>query len=159
MSWKNDNNESGVINIKILEIVNHGIKCVECVLNKRLYINIIVFLLSVALVTGFYSSINDKEYWENTYETVTNETNNKVELIANNFVVKAQNKIDMSIRLAYNNSKSSINNKSFHKFPKVNVRSKTSIIDIFTKKSFNSIDDSKKLRLGELKWKFFSKIQ
>lgn len=159
MGWKSDNNGSDIVCRKLLGIFNCVIKCVECVLNKRFHINIIVFLLSVALIAGFFCSINDNEYWKNTFNTVTNETSDKVKLIGNNFVVKTQIKIDTSIQLAYNNSKNAISEKSFHQMPKVNIRSKTSIIDIFTKKSFSTIDDSKKLRLGELKWKFFSKMQ
>lgn len=159
MSWKSNNNESSVIHKKILEIINSVIKFVDFAVDKRFFINIILFLISVALITGFYSSTNNKEYWDNTFKTVTNETNDKLELIGNNFVDKAQNKLETSIQLAYSNSKDALNKKSFHQLPEINLRSKTSIIDIFTNKSFKTIDNSKKLRLGELKWKFFSKIQ
>jgi len=159
MSWTSHNSKSGVIYRNILRIVNSVIRGVECVYNKRFYINIILFLLSVGLISGFYFSINDEKFWENTYNTVYKETTDKVKLMGITFVAKTQNKLDASVQLVYSNSKNAINKKSFHKLPKLHIRSKTSIFEIFTNKSFNTIDDSKKLRLGELKWKLFSKIQ
>ena len=159
MSWRSGNSGSSTIQKDITEIVNTGIRCVEYLLNKRIYVNIVVILLSICLVGGYYCSINNKEYWGNIYNTVTKETNAKVEIIGTTFATYIEKKLDTSINLAYSNSKSAINKKSFHQFPKVNIKSKTSLIDHFTKKSFNSIDKSKKFRLGELKWKLFSKIQ
>ncbi|HEY5585298.1 MAG TPA: hypothetical protein VIK78_12530 [Ruminiclostridium sp.] len=159
MSWKRDYSGSGVIREKISKIVNRGIKGVEYVFNKRVYINIIVILLSAGLIVGYYLSINDKEYWADTYKTVTEGTANKIKIFGTTFVAKTQNKLEKSMQIAYSNSYNALNKKSFHKLPNPHIRSKTSVIEIFTNKTFNTIDDSKNLRLGELKWKLFSKIQ
>jgi hypothetical protein len=159
MNWINGNSGSSVICNIALSIQEYIIKCVGCIVNKRFYFNIIVILISVGLISGYYFSINDKEYWTSTFKTVTKETKAKVNLMGNTFVANTQSKFDTSIQLAYNNSKNAIEKKSFHQLPKIHIRSKTSIIETFTKKSFNTIDDSKKLRWRELKWKFFSKIQ
>ncbi len=46
MTWIGGNGESSVIGKKIFEAVNTVIICVDLVLSKRIYINIIVILLS-----------------------------------------------------------------------------------------------------------------
>jgi len=130
MSLKSNNIISDGIHKNIFKIVNYVIKCVEWTFSRRFYINIFLIILSVGLVSGYYFSINDKEYWENTYKTITKETTEKAKIITTTFVVKTQDKFDTSFQQAYTNSMNSINKKSFHHLPKVHIRSKTSMIEM-----------------------------
>lgn len=155
MSWHSSSNDSSGFHKNVVEIVRYFIQYIDYILNKRVYINIIVIILSVGLVSGFFYSINDKDYWGSTFKTINNETLAKIKLIDTTCLEK----FDTTIKLAYNNSKNAISKKILHKSPKVGIRNKASIIEKVSKKSFNSIDESKKFRLGELKWKLFSKIQ
>lgn len=159
MSEKLDHSRFAVISKKILEIVNKGIELIDYIISKRIYINILIIILSAGLITGVCFSNNDKDYLENTYKTLTSQTKDKFKLIGINFISKTQNRLDRTIQIAYSNGKEAVTKKSFHHLPNLKIKSKNDIVQIFTKKSFNTIDNSKKLRLGELKWKLFSKIQ
>lgn len=170
--------QKAVLGEFVFDKVSYYIKGIEFVLKKRRIINFIVILLSIILISGYIVINHDKEYWVNTYMELAQETKNKTKIITTTFIVKAKEELDTAAQLAGNNSKSSrrkvkiasynmvenklsiaISRKSFNELTLKETKSKKSFIELFTNKSFNTIDKSKLLKLEEIKWELISKIQ
>lgn len=163
MNWESDDNVAETAlsteSLTVSKVLSKVITYVEYIFDKRIYVNIFVLLLSAGLIYGYISGIKTENYWSDTFKTAAKNTGDKFKILGISIADKSEKKMDNSLKLVYINHKSLIHKKSFHSFPNVKIRSKESINKTFSKKSFNKIADSKKLRLGELKWKLLSKVQ